>query len=56
MRIDYPDLEILHARARRERAEGMYRLISDLGKWIFRHASRAHLAHQRKAPAEKVIA
>lgn len=27
MRIDYPSLEVLHARARRERAEMMYRLL-----------------------------
>ncbi|HWI35092.1 MAG TPA: hypothetical protein VNU64_01460 [Burkholderiales bacterium] len=27
MRIDYPSLEILHARARRERAEMVYRLL-----------------------------
>ena len=27
MRIDYPSLEILHARARRERAEMIYRLL-----------------------------
>ena len=27
MRIDYPDLEVLHARARRERAEMVWRLL-----------------------------
>jgi len=27
MRIDYPSLEVLHARARRERAEMVYRLL-----------------------------
>lgn len=27
MRIDYPSLEILHAQARRERAEMIYRLL-----------------------------
>ncbi len=27
MRIDYPNLEVLHARARRERAEMVWRLL-----------------------------
>ena len=27
MRIDYPELEVLHARARRERAEAVYTLL-----------------------------
>jgi len=27
MRIDYPQFEVLHARARRERAEAIHRLI-----------------------------
>ena len=27
MRVDFPALEVLHARARRERAEAVYRLI-----------------------------
>jgi hypothetical protein len=27
MRIDYPDLEALHAQARRQRAEAVYRLL-----------------------------
>ena len=27
MRVDYPSLEILHAQARRERAEMIYRLL-----------------------------
>jgi hypothetical protein len=27
MRIDYPDFVVLHARARRERAEAVYRLL-----------------------------
>jgi hypothetical protein len=27
MRIEYPDLEVLNARARRERAEAVYRLL-----------------------------
>jgi hypothetical protein len=27
MRLDYPNLEILHARARRERAQAVYQLL-----------------------------
>ena len=27
MRIDYPEMEVLYARARRERAEAVYRIL-----------------------------
>jgi hypothetical protein len=36
MRIDYPHLETLHAQARRERAEAVYRLILLPLKRLFR--------------------
>ena len=36
MRIDYPQLEILHARARRERAQAVYRLFIIPIKSLFR--------------------
>jgi hypothetical protein len=44
MRIDYPSLEILHARARRERAQAMYELLI---------APIVRLFHKRSASAER---
>jgi hypothetical protein len=46
MRIDFPQFEALHARARRERAEAIYQLIVLPIARFFTHAPRAHIAHQ----------
>jgi hypothetical protein len=48
MRIDFPELEQMHAKARRERAEAVYRLIIVPIQRFFtrRHAPRPHLARQ----------
>jgi hypothetical protein len=47
MRIDYPDLELLHARARRERAQAVYHFIIEPVVRFFSHAPRTHIAAQR---------
>ena len=42
MRVDYPSLEILHARARRQRAEAVYRLlIVPVVRLFQKHPARA---------------
>jgi len=42
MRIDYPSLEILYARARRERAEMVYQvLIAPLVRWLTKRGAPA---------------
>ena len=47
MRIDFPEFEKLNERARKERAEAVYRLFADIGNWIRSHATRTHSAHPR---------
>jgi hypothetical protein len=44
VRIDYPDLEILHARARRERAQAVYHYFIEPIVRLFSHAPRTHIA------------
>jgi hypothetical protein len=34
MRIDFSELDAMHARARKERAHALHALINDLGNWI----------------------
>jgi len=46
MRIDHPELEVLHARARRERARAVYRILVQPVLEYFRHAPRTHIAAQ----------
>jgi hypothetical protein len=53
MRIDYPELEHLHAQARRERAQAVYRYIVQPVIRFFSHAPRAHVAAR---PAKSVTA
>ena len=54
MRIDYPELEVLHARARRERAEAVYALlIAPLVRLLSRRsrAAAGPAASRRHVPA-----
>ena len=45
MRIDHPELEVLNARARRERAHAIYQFF----KWLLSsYAPRTHIAHPGK--------
>jgi hypothetical protein len=50
VRIDHAELEVLNARARRERAQAIYRLIivpaANFVTGIFSHAPRTHIAAQ----------
>jgi hypothetical protein len=50
MRIDYPDLERLHARARRERAEMVWRLlIAPVIRFFQREPKRPAMALRSRA-------
>jgi hypothetical protein len=40
MRIDFAELDVMHARARKERAEAVHGLISELVNWIVSRVAR----------------
>jgi hypothetical protein len=49
MRVDFPELEALNAKARRERAEAIYTLvIAPIAKLLGHKAARHETAHARR--------